>query len=176
VTKESYRQCLRALFIASFTRRCFDNLLITNEMTWPSIMTQHRLSAWLSSMAQQHGSIRSIYISAGVDSDTDHGCFGATSIRTSCTTSLSPTDMSKGGQRQQSARLINQNGRSRRGTSCDILWFKSRSASVCWQVAVLSRQHSTRAHPYTSRPLTSSHRYCLICCWSSFCSDVSVRG
>jgi hypothetical protein len=42
---------------------------------------------------------------------------------------LSPTDMSKGGQRRQSARLINQNGRSRRGTSCDILWFKSRSAS-----------------------------------------------
>jgi hypothetical protein len=29
-----------------------DNLLITNEMTWPSIMTQHHVSAaWLSSMA-----------------------------------------------------------------------------------------------------------------------------
>jgi hypothetical protein len=54
----------------------------------------------------------------------------------------------QGGGRRQSARLINQNGRSRRGTSCDILWFKD----VC-QPCVGTRDSCDLPTQYSGAPI-----------------------
>jgi hypothetical protein len=136
---------------------------------------QHGSAAWL----QQHGSIRSIYISAGVDSDTAYPITDASALPASgrvVPPRLSPTDMSKGGGGGSSRR--DSSTRMDAPEEVRLAIFSGSKMSASRVLATRDScdcQHSTQAHPYTSRPLTSSHRYCLICCWSSFCSDVSVR-